>query len=67
MLDKVLHAIEIIMGYIIVLSLLVSFILVAPVLAGIVITCGMIMMIADSIRTTRETNKKIDNIGNNNK
>lgn len=54
MMDKILKAIEIIMAYIIVLALTVAFILAAPVLASIVITCGMIMIIADSIQHTLE-------------
>ncbi len=65
MLDNVLKAIEIIMGYIIVFALLVTFILTAPILAGIIIICGMIMMIAETIRNTRETKRKVNEMENN--
>ena len=60
MIDNILKVIEIAMGYIIVLALLVAFILTAPVLAGTLIVCGMIMMVADSIRSTREARRKVE-------
>ena len=45
--EKFLRVLEFVMGYIIAISLLATFIYVAPILACIVIVCSFIIILAD--------------------